>query len=333
MRKYRNRKNLLRAEAAAVRERVEAARLVGDEVWTFGKAIHYKEKKTLPTVVVAGGSPEFAENNGYYVDEGRFLTQADVDYNRAVIILGQDVVDRLFLHEDPIGKEVKIEATRLEVIGVLEKKGSVFGRSQDNQAIIPISTFEKLWGSKRSIHITVQARSPELYDTAVEQTIGVLRAVRKVPPGEPNDFEIFSSETLISTFNDLTKYVRLVAIIIASISLVVAGVGIMNIMLVSVTERTREIGIRKSIGAKRRDILWQFLIEAVVLCEIGGVIGIILGVALGKFVAAVSPVPAAVPVWTVFLGLIFCSLVGLFFGIYPAAKAARLDPIVALRYE
>ena len=332
-RKYRNRKNLTVEEANAVRKYCTAAKLVGAEVWTFGRVLRYKDNKTLPTVYVAGGTPEFAENNGLFVDDGRFLTWSDVDHNRQIIILGVDIVEKLFPHEYPVGKEIKVEGQRFEVIGVFEKQGSIFGQGRDNRAVIPISTFEKLWGKKRSINITVQAKNTALYDTAMDQVIGVLRAARGVPPGEPNDFEVWSSNTLIETFDNLTRIVRLAAIAIASIALLVASVGIMNIMLVSVTERTREIGIRKAIGAKRRDILWQFLIEAIVFCEIGGVIGIILGVGIARLVTAVSPLPAAIPIWTVFVAIFVCSLVGLFFGIYPAAKAARLNPIEALRYE
>ena len=168
---------------------------------------------------------------------------------------------------------------------------------------------------------------------AIDQVTGILRSVRKVPPGKPNDFEIFTSESLIDTFNDMSRYVKIAAIGIAMISLLVGGIGIMNIMLVSVTERTREIGIRKSIGAKRRDILWQFITEAIILGNLGGIIGVILGVMIGVFIGAITPLPTAIPMWAVFLGIGFCSIVGLFFGIYPAAKAARMDPIVALRYE
>jgi len=248
--------------------------------------------------------------------------------------LGTDIVEELFPFEDPIGKIVRINADRFEVIGVFEKQGSRFGQSQDNLVVIPISTFARFYGMKnRSIHITVQAQSAELYQTAMDQTIGVLRKERKVPPGEPNDFEIFSSESLVQTFNNITRIARVVAVVIVSFSLLVAGIGITNIMLVSVTERTREIGIRKSVGAKKRDVLLQFLFEAVVFCQVGGLVGIVMGIATGKLVDLVTPLPAAIPVWTVILGLGFCTLVGLITGIYPAYKAARLDPIVALRYE
>ncbi len=333
MAKYRNRKNLTIEEANAIRERVPAARLVGAEVWTWGREIRHEDKKTLPNVQIAGATPEFLENNGYEIAQGRFITHQDVDYVRGGAVIGSDIMEKLFPFENPIGKDIKIEGQRFEVIGVFEKMGSTLGRSQDNHLAIPISAFTNIFGKERSVNITVQAQSSELFDEAIEQTIGVLRAARHVPPGDENDFDIFSNDTMIEFFDKLTKYVRIVAVGIASISLLVAGVGIMNIMLVSVTERTREIGIRKSVGAKRKDVLWQFLIEAVVLSEFGGVIGILLGLGIGKLVEATTPVPADVPLWTVFLGLIFCSAVGLIFGVYPATKAARLDPIVALRYE
>jgi len=331
--KYRHRKNITRKEAEAIRKYASAVSLVGPEVWMWGATIKYKDRKTPPLVQLAGGTPEFQPNNGYFVEEGRFITHFDVDHSRHVAVLGLDVVEELFPFESPIGKEIRIGAQRFEVVGVLEEQGKSFGRSKDNIVIIPISTFEKIYGSRRSINITVQAKSAELFETAINQVIAILRVVRKVPPGEPNDFEIFSSETLVETFNNLTRTARTVAIIIVSIALLVAGIGIMNIMLVSVTERTREIGIRKAVGAKRRDILIQFLLEAVTFSEVGGVIGVILGIGIGQFVRLITPLPAIVPVWVVILALGFCSLVGVFFGIYPAIKAARLDPIVALRYE
>ncbi len=331
--KYRNRKNITYEDALAVRERVTAAKSVGAEIWNWGYEIRYKDRKTLPNVPIAGVTPEFLENNGMEIAEGRFITTEDVEFNAPVTVLGADVVDKLFPLEDPIGKDIKLMGKRLEVVGVFAKKGSVFGQSQDNRLAIPFMQFVKLFGKERSVDISVQAATPELLETAIDQTIGVMRTQRKVPPGKENDFEIESNDTVTGFFDNLTKYVRIVAIAIASISLLVAGVGIMNIMLVSVTERTREIGIRKSVGAKRSDILWQFLIEAVVLSEVGGIIGILLGLGIGKMVDAFTPVPAAVPIWTVFLGLIFCSFVGLIFGVYPAMKAARMDPIVALRYE
>lgn len=331
--KYRNRKDLTYEQAIAVRERVSAAYAVGVEIDNWGDEVRYKDKKTLGNVSVYGATPEFLDNNGYEISNGRFITQQDLDYNAQVAIIGLDVRDKLFGSENPLDLEIKIRGERLKIVGVFDKKGSIFGQSMDNLVVMPFFSFEKIYGEKRSVSITVQAADANLMIEAQEQTIGVLRAVRKVAPDKDNDFEIVTNNTLTDFFDNMTKYVRIVAIAIASISLLVAGVGIMNIMLVSVTERTKEIGIRKSIGAKRSDILWQFLIEAVVLSEVGGVIGIAIGLGIGKLVQALSPIPAAVPIWTVFLGIIFCSVVGLLFGVYPATKAARLDPITALRYE
>ncbi len=331
--KYRNRKDLTFEHAQLVRTRVPAAKSVSADVDTWGEEIRYKDKKTLSNVMVVGTTPEYLENNGYEISAGRFVTDQDLQYNRRVAVLGLDVLDKLFGSENPVGMDIKIRGERFEIIGVFEKKGSVFGNSMDNLVVIPFFTFEKIYGSFRSISISVQAVNAGLMEEAQEQAIGVLRAARKVPPGKENDFEVVTNNTLTDFFDNMTKYVRIVAVAIASISLLVAGVGIMNIMLVSVTERTKEIGIRKSIGAKRSDILWQFLIEAIVLSEVGGVIGIGVGLGIGYLVDAFTPVPAAVPIWTVFLGLLFCSFVGLLFGVYPASKAARLDPITALRYE
>ena len=332
-RKYRNRKDISVDEAKALKRLATLAENVGAEVWAMGQEIRYGENKTMPTISLAGGTPEFLDNNGYAMADGRFITDQDNDFSRRVAILGVEVVNALFPYEDPIGKDIKIQGERFQVVGVFDEMGSILGNTRDNRVVIPIARFEKVFGRERSINITVKAKNAAVIDACVDQTIGIMRALRKVPPGEENDFEIRTNDQMMEFFDNLTKYVKVVAIAIASISLIVAGVGIMNIMLVSVTERTREIGIRKSIGAKRGDILWQFLIEAVVLSEIGGVIGIFLGLGIGKLVEVATPVPADVPTWTVILGLVFCSAVGMMFGVYPATKAARLDPIEALRYE
>lgn len=332
-RKYRNRKDITVEEAKALKRLATLAENVGAEVWAMGQEIRYGENKTMPTISLAGGTPEFLDNNGYAMADGRFITDQDNDFSRRVAVLGVEVVNALFPYEDPMGKDIKIQGERFQVVGVFDEMGSILGNTRDNRVVIPITRFEKVYGKERSINITIKAKSSAVVDACIDQTIGIMRALRKVPPGEESDFEIRTNDQMMDFFDNMTKYVKIVAIGIAFISLIVAGVGIMNIMLVSVTERTREIGIRKSMGAKRRDILWQFLIEAIVLSELGGIIGIGIGLGIGKIVEMTTPVPADVPMWTVVLGILFCSAVGLMFGVYPATKAARLDPIEALRYE
>ena len=332
-RKYRNRKNLSYEEAMLLREKMKLAKNVGAEIWRGGRVVQYQDEKTNPNSTMVGSTPEFFENNSFFVESGRSMNEDDIRYGRFVTVLGTDIIDILFPYGSAVGKDVKIDGYKYKVIGVLEEKGPIFGQSQDNLIIVPITTFFKVYGSNRSVSITVTAKTVSLVDDAIDEASGLLRIARKVPPSEDNDFEIFTNDTLLETFNSMTLIVKIVAIGIAAISLLVGGIGIMNIMLVSVTERTKEIGIRKSIGAKKFDILRQFIVEAIFLASVGGVLGILVGVGIGKLVSVVTPLPAAIPVWSIILGLGFSSMVGLFFGIYPAAKAAKLDPVESLRYE
>ena len=257
----------------------------------------------------------------------------NVEHRRQVCVLGTDIVERLFPYEDPVGRHVRSGPHRFLVVGVLEEKGSFMGQSRDNLVMIPLTTLQKLAGENLNLDIGVLPEGPGAMQSAMDEVITLLRHRRGLSYEQPNDFEILTQDSLMEVFNNITGAAFAVVVGVASISLLVGGIGIMNIMLVTVTERTREIGIRKALGAKRRDVLWQFLIEATVLSGVGGILGILLGFSLGKFVGAVSPLPSVVPLWTIFLGLGFSSLVGMFFGIYPATKAARLDPIVALHYE
>ncbi len=330
---YWNRRNLTWEQAEAIQENAVHVAAVGIENWQGGQIIKYKDEQTTPSMSVAGATPEFAIANGYYVEEGRFLTESDILHNRNVTVVGVDIVEQLFPNINPLGMDVKIMGRPFQVIGVLEERGTQFGSSGDNRVIIPLGMWQKMFGTQLSVNITVRAASAEEYQDAVDEVTAILRTVRKVPPGDPNDFEIFSSETLTTTFDDMTMMVRFAAIGIASISLIVAGIGIMNIMLVAVTERTREIGIRKAIGAQRWDIMWQFLVESMILSLMGGLIGVSLGILLAQIVSGATQLPAVIPIWTVLVSLIFCSMIGLFFGMYPAAKASKLDPIESLRYE
>jgi putative ABC transport system permease protein len=245
-----------------------------------------------------------------------------------------DVVDQLFPFEDPLGKTITINGLPFMVEGIAERVGEMFGQSQDNFVLIPISTYLQNFSDRwTSLSITIEAPSEELYEKTMDETIGILRMIRKVPPNEDNDFEVVSNSELIDTFSQFTGGVKIFALAVSVIALLVAGIGIMNIMLVSVTERIKEIGIRKAIGATRRDILTQFLSEAFFLSEFGGLAGVILGVAGGNLVALAFHIPAVIPMDWVVIGLVVCSVIGIGFGIYPAYRAAQLDPIESLRFE
>jgi putative ABC transport system permease protein len=331
-RQYRNRKDLTMREADAIAEHCDLVTNVGPEVWRMGVIVKYKDKKTSPTVALAGGKTAFFANNGYFIKDGRAITETDVQDDRNVTVIGMDIVEELFPFQDPIGEDLIVDGHKYQIIGTLEEQGNSFGQSEDNRVVVPVTTYQKYYGNDESLNITVQVVDGVTMEDAQEQVASMLRIVRKVPPDQPNDFEIWSSESLIQSFNNITRTVRIGAIVIVSFALLVAGIGIMNIMLVSIRERTREIGIRMALGARRNDILFQFLVEAVLLSEIGGIVGIGLGVGIGQMLTLFK-IPGSIPVGTIVIGFVFCSLVGLFFGIYPANKASKMDPIESLRYE
>ncbi len=327
------------SDAQAIRENVANVDIVGSEIWDFGFKAEYMREETNPNVSIVGGTPEYPANNTHYVGFGRNISQIDVRTRRKVAVIGYEIADRLYPFVDPIGRDIRVDGRQYEVIGVFDEKKSAFGSQFDNYVLIPVSTFLDIYGFvdregfSRSVNITVHAKTPELVYDAIEETRQVLRRARGVRYNEEDNFEFFSSETLITDFNRMTLGVKIGAFVIGIIALVVAGIGIMNIMLVSVTERTKEIGIRKSLGAKPRYILAQFLLEAVILCNIGGIIGVLVGFGLGNMVTLVSSFDSSVPmVWAV-VGLLFCSAIGIGFGMLPAVKASRLNPIDALRYE
>jgi putative ABC transport system permease protein len=265
---------------------------------------------------------------------GRFITEAEVARSARVCVLGSELADALFPTVDPIGKEIRVGPEAFTVVGVLAKRGQMFGQSRDNFVGLPITTLMKFYRyEKDSLEIIAAPRQAGMLGETIEQITNVLRQRRKVPYGKPNDFAIMTQDTLIDLYNQLTGAAYLVMIVISSIGLLVGGIGVMNIMLVSVKERTREIGIRKAIGARSGDIMKQFLIEAIFLTGSGGLIGVLVGFGIALIVKAATPLPAAVSPWSVVLGLSVSAAIGLFFGIAPARKAARMDPIVSLRYE
>jgi putative ABC transport system permease protein len=332
--KIRNRKNLTIEEYYRLREMLLDAKLVGAEQWQFGRLFKSQWDETNANIQLVGGTPEAMVTNDWAVADGRAINQDDMDHNRHVCVLGTDLVKKLFNRINPLSQEVKVDGLRLTVIGVFTPQGSMFGQSRDGFVAMPLSTFQAKYGkTSRSINITVMAYSPVTYNSTIDAAIGYMRTIRKVGPGEENDFDIFSNESLIAQVGQITQYVRLGAIVVAFIALLAAGIGIMNIMLVSVTERTREIGIRKAIGAKKRNILFQFIIEAVTLCQFGGIIGILLGLGAGNLAGKFLNAAPALPLDWVLAGIGLCVLVGVGFGTYPAYKAANLDPIEALRYE
>ena len=287
--------------------------------------------ETPPNVPLEGATPGVFLTNNWTMVEGRPLVDADVDSARDVCVISIELAKTLFPLGSAVGQRVKIESINYTVAGVLERNASGDAKAL---AVIPISTGLNRFGRRRDVGILVQASDVSTLEDTMEHARGVLRAIRKVPPGEADDFEMLTSDSLIKQFNEVTFAVRIGLAVVSSISLLAAGVGIMNIMLVSVTERTREIGIRRAIGAKKRSIMSQFIIEAVVLCELGGIIGVVLGFAGANAVAVyLLKVPPAFPAdWAVF-GLVVCSVVGVVFGSYPAYKAANLDPIESLRYD
>ncbi len=338
-RKIMKRKVVTVAQADAIREKVKTVDLVGSELWDFGYKAKYKNISTNSNLTICGGTPEYPENNTHYVRLGRNLSHEDVKVGRKVVVLGHAVAEELFPFTDPIEKRIKVDGRRYKVIGVFEEKKSAFGAGFDNYCLIPVTVFQRTYGRfnkqgrERSVNVTVRAKSAELLQDAIEETRMVMRFERNVKPGEEDDFTVFSNDSMIKSFNDVTAGVKAGAFLIGLIALIVAGIGIMNIMLVSVTERTREIGIRKSLGAKRRSILTQFLLEAIVLCNIGGVVGVLAGFGLGNVVSILTGFANAVPLEWAVGGLVFCTIVGLIFGMWPAVVASRLDPIEALRYE
>jgi len=267
------------------------------------------------------------------LQEGRHLTSSDIARRRAVCVLGFEVWENLFKGQNALGREVRIGPNTFDVVGVAEKKGSFLGQSQDNFVIIPLGASDKIWGRRGSVEIGVLAKDATTFELAQDEARAILRARRHVAPGKDDDFGITTSEMFMDLYRNLTGAIFIVFVGVAGISLVVGGIVIMNIMMVSVTERTREIGIRKALGAKKSDILMQFLVESATLSLTGGAIGVVLGSSLALLVAAVSPMPAEVSILAIFLGLFMSTSIGLIFGIYPAMRAARLDPIEALRRE
>lgn len=332
--KYARRKRITLTEVKILQDRASLALNVGAmEDFFVGEALS-RYDKSPPTLQLIGATPSVFAARNWILGEGRSVSESDLDSARDVCVLGATLKETLFPFGSALGETVKFDGIPYRVAGTLERKGALIGGDQDNFAVIPLTTGLNRYGRQwRSLEVLVQAPDARQLEDTVEQVRGILRALRKVPPAEEDDFEIFSNDSLIRQFMSFTLTARIGVAAISSIALIAAGIGIMNIMLVSVTERTREIGIRRAIGAKKRNILTQFLTEAVVLCELGGIAGVLLGLIVGNIAANVLKLPMTLPVDWVLIGLLTCSVVGIVFGVYPARKAANLDPIESLRYE
>jgi putative ABC transport system permease protein len=323
----------------AIRERVKTVDLVGAELWHYNTRVSYRGESTESNLMVCGGTPEYPENNTHYVELGRNLTAEDVEVGRRVALLGHEIAAELFPFVDPIGKIVKVDGHKFTVQGVFAEKKSAMGGQFDQYVLMPISVWTELYGNRdedgrpRSIFITVRAKAGVPLEEALEETRAVLRVARGLTPRDRDTFHWFTSDSQIRAFNEASAGVKTAAFVLGIVALVVAGIGIMNIMLVSVTERTREIGIRKALGAKRPAILLQFLMEAIVLCNIGGIFGVLIGFGIGNIVTLFTDFAVHIPAEWAVRGVIFCSVVGLVFGMWPAVRASRLTPIEALRYE
>jgi putative ABC transport system permease protein len=327
----RRNKDLTLDDVIYLRKRMTLASYIGASGDSNTEVKHGNEK--MQNISVRGVTASLANIDTVQPDIGRYISSLDEERSRYVAMIGTEVADRLYNSREVVGREIKIDGLPFEIIGVAKEQGTVFGQSQDEFVVIPVTTYQKIWGTRRSLTISIKGSDDARFADLQDQARMLMRIRHKVPYSEKDTFGIVTADAINDLFKNLTGTIATVALLVTSISLVVGGIVIMNIMLVAVTERTREIGIRKSLGARRKDILMQFLIESVVLSGCGGLIG--LGIAYGIKWALVqyTPVPASMPIWAVALALIVSTGTGAIFGIYPAWKAARLDPIDALRAE
>lgn len=331
----RNRKGIVFEDAMAILDQCSLIDAVSPEnhYWSpGGNTARYEQHEAMRPDLV-GVLPAYMTVNKSEMSEGRFITEIDVHFKRMVCVIGSSIADALFPGLDPVGKDILVNNHRYQVIGVVAKRDSFLGEDLNTFVLIPYSTFAKLHPWEKELWLQCHTSDPTLIPAAIDQITELMRRRRGVPYDKPEDFAVFTQDSLLEQYKSITGVIYIAMTVVSSIGLMVGGVGVMNIMLVSVTERTREIGIRKAMGARRSNIVWQFLIEAMTLSGLGGVIGILVGVLIAVVVNALSPLPAAVSVVWVIIAFMVAVLVGLIFGIYPAYRAARVDPIVSLRYE
>ncbi len=334
----RNRRDLTIADAEALKRLATLARAVSQERYLFRGTTVLAGRKEATNALVFGTNADYQEANAHFIQDGRFISDVDVAHAARVCVIGTDIADALYPLQDSLDRELTINGRAYRIIGLFEKKGSFFGGSNDNRLAISISAFDDQFpevknGHGDTIHIATVPKQPADLDALIEEETAILRARRGLRPGQPNDFATFTSVGQLRQFQQVSGGIAAAMLVIAAIALLVGGVGVMNIMLVNVTQRTREIGLRKALGATRRDVAQQFLMEAVTLTGIGGALGIGFGLGAAFLVRATLDFQAAAPAWSIALGFGVSTAVGLVFGMWPAIKAARQDPIEALRYE
>jgi putative ABC transport system permease protein len=327
------RKDLTMEDYHAVLEACHHCEVVGASLINFSGKVRYATQSTTDTWV-RGWTPSMGRIADKEIVLGRFINETDMDYATPVAVIGYDIVDNLLAGLDPIGKEIRVDGRIYTVVGVGKREGKTLGQSADNYVIIPLTSYRQQYGTHQSIRVSGKAYGVGSgLESAVDEARAILRARRHDLPGSPDSFSAETNETFLDLWSSLSSTFFFAMIAIASISLVVGGIVIMNIMLVSVTERTREIGIRKALGARRNDVLRQFLIESGTMALVGGIVGVLVGAGFAKLITALVGMPSSIQFWSILAGLIVSASVGIFFGVYPAKRAALLDPIVALRAE
>jgi putative ABC transport system permease protein len=317
-------------DAEAIRRHCASCDQVGIEAHKEVR-VRY-QNRSLEQIDMGGMTPNIMEIEGHHVEQGRSLTEWEDEHSRFVTVIGYEVAEKLFPGADPIGKDLQIGDHWFTVVGVGEKRGTVFGFSRDNYVKVPFSTFQKIYGSRRTVNISIKARLGEMQQ-AEDQARLVMRNRHKLDYHAEDDFGLITSESVNQLFDLLTRTIFTVSLFVVGISLVVGGIVIMNIMLVSVVERTKEIGIRKAVGARQQDVINQFLVESVVLCCAGGVGGVVMAYGISSLISSFTPLPSSFPLWAPVLAFVLSTVIGIFFGLYPARRAGRLDPIEALRAE